>query len=268
MVDMKKNKILIIDDDRTFTTLIKGVLAQKGYDVYIAGNGSEGLNQIRNNFPDLIILDVLMPEMTGYDFVQKIQREDPLLKAVPIIAISARESMKDFFNSWELAFFLKKPFPPEELIMKVEYALDSVERRESGAYLKDSGTGQKALVVGYDEYSISNLNDIISGEGFEVFTAKRETEGIVEAIKLLPDVIVAQFHKIRGIINVPKLREELLEKEVTQKIPFIVVCPVEMESECRRNFLTKQMVVYSSTREMAKKLQRLLQKPLKELNDE
>lgn len=119
---MAPKTILLVDDDRTFTTLIEAKLKGENYNVVIARDGQEGLTVAKEQRPNLIILDVLMPGLTGYEFCKKILDETEL-RNVPLLVISSRRSMQDFFPDWMIHGFIHKPFKPEELLKKVEEAL-------------------------------------------------------------------------------------------------------------------------------------------------
>ena len=120
---MDRKKILVIDDDRTVLALMTSILTKNDYEVITASDGNEALAQVKNEKPGLMILDVLMPTVTGYDFMRKLQDETDEIRKIPIIVTSARESMKDFFEAWSYTSFLRKPFDPNTLLVQVKSAL-------------------------------------------------------------------------------------------------------------------------------------------------
>ncbi|MBI3307541.1 MAG: response regulator [Candidatus Omnitrophica bacterium] len=122
---MAPKTILLVDDDRTFTTLIETKLKGENYNVVVARDGNEGLTAAKEQKPSLIILDVLMPGLTGYEFCKKISDEEEL-KKIPMLVISSKKSMQDFFPDWAIQGFIHKPFKPEELLEKVQEALKNV----------------------------------------------------------------------------------------------------------------------------------------------
>ena len=119
------HKILVIDDDRTVVELVKAALINKNYEVLIASDGNEGLEQVRNNQPDLIVLDVMMPSMDGYVFIRAlralkvIERE----QMMPVIVMTAKEEMEEVFKFEGVKEYLIKPVEPSELIQKIEECL-------------------------------------------------------------------------------------------------------------------------------------------------
>ena len=120
-------KILIVDDEPDLVKMLNRRLASNGYEVMTASNGAEAMARAKDEKPDLIILDVLMPQMTGYQFVQKLREQSDSIKDIPVVVISAKLSMKEFFNPWEIHTFMPKPFEPEKLMSIVDEILHAVQ---------------------------------------------------------------------------------------------------------------------------------------------
>ena len=121
---MKKNEgpqILVIDDEPDVTDLLKYSLELKGYSVHALNNPIEFVSKVRDLSPDLIILDVMMPELDGMQLCQII-RSDPIIKSTPIIFLSARSEVEDRVKGLEHGAddYLTKPFSTEELLLRVE----------------------------------------------------------------------------------------------------------------------------------------------------
>jgi len=117
-------KILVVDDEKDIRNLIKRVLVRAKYDVITATNGKEGLTKLYDSAPDMVILDVNMPEMDGWETCQEI-RKDPLYKHLPIIMLTVRKTEKDQIKGLNLGSdcYLIKPFYPKELIARVKALL-------------------------------------------------------------------------------------------------------------------------------------------------
>ena len=94
---MSGNKVLIVDDDQDFSQLLAFDLKKKGYAVVSAGNGEEGLEKVKTEKPDLIVLDIKMPKMDGYTFVRRLKK-DQQMKDTPLIVLTSYEPMKDMFE--------------------------------------------------------------------------------------------------------------------------------------------------------------------------
>lgn len=122
-------KILVVDDKPELRTLLKSYLSQEGFDVMTAGDGREALFIARQEKPDLIILDIMMPEMGGYEFLRVSGREAD----TPIIILTAKLEENDKVLGLELGAddYLTKPFSPRELTARVRAVLRRVERKNS-----------------------------------------------------------------------------------------------------------------------------------------
>lgn len=124
---MKKeshNKILVVDDDLVITRIASITLQPLGYDVTIASNGKDGIEEARQNRPDLILLDANMPEMTGFEMLEQM-RQDPELRDIKVIMLSGNTEADDISEacSYNILDYVTKPFDPSELREKIEAAL-------------------------------------------------------------------------------------------------------------------------------------------------
>jgi DNA-binding NarL/FixJ family response regulator len=122
-------RLLVVDDDPNLVLLVKDYLEFRGYEVVAASNGLEALEVMRRLTPDLIICDVMMPEMDGYTFVQTL-RSDRATDWIPVIFLSARGQTADRVRGLNMGAdaYLVKPFEPEELVAQVEATLKRTER--------------------------------------------------------------------------------------------------------------------------------------------
>lgn len=122
----RKKRILVIDDEPMIVKMLVNRLQTQGYDVLTAQDGEEGYQKIKQERPDLIISDILMPKMSGYNLVEKLAVETDGTEKIPVIIITARGQMKELFNVWHYRYFLEKPFEPDMLLGKVKEILDGV----------------------------------------------------------------------------------------------------------------------------------------------
>lgn len=118
---MMNNKILIIEDDSDINDLLSEILSREGYEVTKAYSGSEGKLWINSNDYDLILLDLMLPGITGENLIEEIRK----IKVMPIIVISAKTSKEDKISVLRLGAddFIAKPFDIEEVIARVEAQL-------------------------------------------------------------------------------------------------------------------------------------------------
>ncbi|MEG3435803.1 response regulator transcription factor [Pannus brasiliensis CCIBt3594] len=119
-----KKKLLLIDDDPNLILLVKDYLEFKGYVITTAENGREALEILENELPDMIICDVMMPEMDGYTFVKRL-REDGRVSRIPVMFLSAKGQSQDKIAGLNTGavVYMVKPFEPEELVAQVEALL-------------------------------------------------------------------------------------------------------------------------------------------------
>jgi DNA-binding response OmpR family regulator len=121
---MAKYKILVVDDDRNIVDLVRLYLERDGYQVLVAYDGLEALSLARQRRPDLIVLDLLLPEVDGLDVCRILQTESK----VPIIMLTAKTTEEDKLIGLELGAddYVTKPFSPRELVARVRAVLRRV----------------------------------------------------------------------------------------------------------------------------------------------
>lgn len=117
-------RILIVDDDVDSLKLIGMMLARQGYDIAVANNGQQALSRAHSDQPDLIILDIMMPDMDGYEVCRRL-RHDPTTQAIPIIMFTAKTMVDDKVAGFEAGAddYLTKPTHPAELASRVKAVL-------------------------------------------------------------------------------------------------------------------------------------------------
>ena len=127
--ESQKKQLLLVDDDPNLILLVKDYLEFKGYLVTTAQNGREALEILGQNIPDMIICDVMMPEMDGYTLVENI-RLDSRLDWIPILFLSAKGQSQDKIRGLNQGadLYMVKPFEPEELVAQVESSLQQATR--------------------------------------------------------------------------------------------------------------------------------------------
>ena len=124
MVERERPLVLVADDDPDILDLVRFRLERAGYDVVQAGNGEEALQVATQRRPDLAVLDVMMPKLSGYDVTRQL-REQESTKKMPVILLTARVQEADVARGFESGAddYLKKPFSPQELRARVQAIL-------------------------------------------------------------------------------------------------------------------------------------------------
>lgn len=138
--------ILAIDDEKIYHNLIIHALEPQGYQIETAFSGSEGIQKARSINPDLIITDVMMPDMSGYEVTSALRREEKFAHT-PILVLTAQADMQAKLNSFEAGAddHLTKPFVPKELDARIVALLRRVERLK--AVRKESKSEEKARLI-------------------------------------------------------------------------------------------------------------------------
>lgn len=119
-----QKKILIVDDESTFLEALQVRLEANGYSVVSASDGQEGLEKAKEEKPDMILLDVMMPKMNGYQVCREL-KQNPETKGIKIIMLTAKAQESDKFWGQECGTdsYVTKPFENEELLKRIEEVL-------------------------------------------------------------------------------------------------------------------------------------------------
>ena len=171
----KHATILIVDDDDSIRSLLQQELGDAGYLIEEAKNGKEALASIRNHRPDLIILDVMMPEMNGFD-VAAILKNDPQTMDIPIIVLSI---VQDKARGYRIGVdrYLTKPIDTSQLFTEV------------GSLLEQGKSKKKVMVVDEDTTAVRSLTDVLQAKGYLVVESDGK-ELVEKAISTQPDIII------------------------------------------------------------------------------
>ena len=122
MAEKTVKQILCIEDEPEMIDLIRLILGRRGFDVQGAAGGTEGLRMVRANHPDLVLLDLMMPDMDGWEVYQQM-KADEKTKEIPVIVVTAKAQRIDKVLALHIAKvddYIAKPFSPKELIDSVE----------------------------------------------------------------------------------------------------------------------------------------------------
>jgi CheY-like chemotaxis protein len=119
-----RKKILLVDDSRTSLFMERMILRQGPYDLLTAEDGAEAVEQALAERPDLILMDVVMPRMTGFEALRAL-RKSPATRSTPVILVTTRGEPANVEEGWEsgCSDYLTKPIDPEELLAKVRGCL-------------------------------------------------------------------------------------------------------------------------------------------------
>lgn len=121
----KKEMILLVEDNPSISQLVSFKLKKHGYDVHHRANGKEGLEAILELKPDLVILDVMLPSMNGFEILRQMRQSEDIgnTKTIMLTSKNRVEDLEKGFNL-KVEDYIAKPFKPAELIMRIEKALN------------------------------------------------------------------------------------------------------------------------------------------------
>lgn len=180
---MRKDKVLLVEDDSTLSFIVEDALIREGFEVACAPNGDAGLKLFKETSPDIIVADVMMPKMDGFEMVRLIRLTSP---AVPVLFLTARTALDDVVKGFELGAndYIRKPFQILELVVRIRALL---KRNRQGA-AEDSyfsvgdcslDFASQRLSVGGELIELSHTEAVIVDELF------RHPNEVVEARTLM-----------------------------------------------------------------------------------
>ena len=177
---MKKDRILLVEDDSTLSFIVQDALTREGFDVICASNGDSGLKLFKESEPDIIVADVMMPKMDGYEMVRLIRLTAP---AVPVLFLTARTALDDVVKGFELGAndYIRKPFQILELVVRIKALLKRIFQGVIEETKLDIGDcsldfASQRLVIGEETIELTHTEAVIIDELFchpnEVVEAK------------------------------------------------------------------------------------------------
>jgi signal transduction histidine kinase/CheY-like chemotaxis protein len=167
--------ILVVDDDPSIRSLLQQEFAEAGYRVRLAANGREALDRIREEKPGLVVLDVMMPEMNGFD-VAAVLKNDPATMDIPIIILSIVEDQERGFRIG-VDRYLTKPIDTASLFHEVN------------TLLSQGKSHRKVMIVDEDASTVRTLSQVLEAGGYQVVESNG-AELLASAVSVQPDIIV------------------------------------------------------------------------------
>ncbi len=210
-------KILVVDDKEEERYLAETLLKGNGYDVVSATNGAEALEKLRAEGFDMIISDILMPVMDGYQFCREC-KEDKKLRNIPFVFYTAEyieEGDENLALRMEVDRFIRKPIESEEFVKLIQGVFRDVEEAKK----KPVVAGMKILIVEDNEDSRNLLMKQLRAYGHEIAAAADGAEALEQALAQPPDIIVSDIMmpKMDGY----QLCQECKQNDKLKDIPFV-----------------------------------------------
>ena len=197
-------KILVVEDEPDLVLVIVERLKTAGYDVASASNGRAALEYLKANKPDLIITDVIMPELDGFGLFKELQKNAATQK-IPVIVLTARGKMSDTFAAMGVADFLAKPFDDKVLLTTVSKHLPGGKPAPAAATVtvkapaaeapkpKPAATGKKAILVGIDEPVMQSITKQLTEKNYYVEPITDCLQIFAKINTILPQILILEI---------------------------------------------------------------------------
>ena len=152
---MEKITVLLVEDEQTLAMIIKDTLEGQNFIIHTAADGEEGLRKFFDLRPDVLVADVMMPRMDGFEMVRRIRQTD---KQTPVLFLTARSAINDVVEGFELGAndYLKKPFGMQELIIRIKALVG-----KSFLLLQRKSPKKLPFLKSVTTVSIPSLNDLL-----------------------------------------------------------------------------------------------------------
>jgi sigma-B regulation protein RsbU (phosphoserine phosphatase) len=225
MINDEKKSILIIDDDEIIRKLLNHQLKHNNYCVYEASGPSQAFDLLNNNKIDLVLCDVTMDEMNGFDFCKKVRKNENF-RALPFVFVTAKTSIEDKSKALEAGGddIITKPFDVNDLILKVQalirrteiYKVYGVKKNLEQSFSQNTA---KILLVD-DDHSLAKLFQYnLTKAGFECQIALNAEDGLKLAKSIQPDIIISDI--MMPNIDGFQFRRMILADNVLRSVPFV-----------------------------------------------
>lgn len=246
----RRSKILVVEDDRDLALLVRRQLEAEGYNVLLAGSGQDALWLAREEQPQLITLDIMLPDMDGFVVLEQL-KDHPVTGPIPVIIVSI---LSDADQGYALGAvdYVSKPFGEEELVKSVRAAL---------ATGKDEFKAEQIhLLVVDDEPDVAAfLDHALSAVGYQVTCAENGQQALDLVIEMMPDLILLDLRMpvMDGYEVIRRLKGD--ERGEVQRIPIIVMTasPVDKDRDKVRvlglgatQYMTKPLAIESLVAEI------------------
>ncbi len=247
---MALKKILLADDEPAILEILGIRLRASGYEVVFASDGEEVVEKAVVEKPDLIITDVMMPRLTGYEALRKI-RAIPEFYKTPVLVISARESWKNYFSDVLDIEFVAKPYDLKEIVAKIDSMLDN------GKNVKVNS--KMAVVIGVEDLLVFKIKSLLTAIGYDVIVEHTELAAISVIHKKRPKLVIAQFWEDAAILDATKIYAGSIKngEEIT---PVYAYCKEAISLEAKKTFKGDRLITYNDSSSLISKLSSLIPK--------
>lgn len=236
---MNKIKVLLVEDETSLAMILSDTLEAQGFEMRTAHDGEEGLRMFEEEKPDVLVADVMMPMMDGFEMVRHIRKSD---KRTPVLFLTARSAVNDVVEGFELGGndYLKKPFAIQELIVRIKSLCQRAEleakcekrSEENLTGVDDNGKNEKSIDANTEDswleigrYHLNPIEQILQLDGENTELSHREAEILRMLVEHRNDVVESKeillklwgddsFFNSRSLhVFITKLRHKLSDDE-------------------------------------------------------
>lgn len=184
--------ILVVDDDLDILETTKDFLQKRGFEILTATNGLDALNKLKQKIPDLILADVLMPEMDGYAFYKELKK-NIITSNIPVLIITGRGKMEESFKVLGVDGFITKPFTTDNLLSEIEHIFNLAEHKIQTTSRTNHQIANKVLAVGSHKAILEDISFQSKRAGYVIEIALSGADAIAKAIRFSPKIIFVEL---------------------------------------------------------------------------
>lgn len=241
-------KILIIEDEEVLLLTLESKLKKEGYDVITARNGEDGLDLIKKESPDLVLLDIVMPKMTGMEMMEKLKRNESIVAPLIVVISNSGQpvELEELKRLGASDWLIKTNFNPQELVEKVrtllgenlnENSRDEKNEEKSEDFsrvkkVKSKSGAKKILIVEDDRFLRDLMVQKLENENYEVFVAVDGEMGYKKIIEIKPDMILLDL--ILPGINGFEVLEKMKANQDIASIPVLILSNLGQKEDIER----------------------------------
>lgn len=247
-MDNQKKRVVIIEDEKILLELLSKKLRSEGYEVFTAEDGESGLDLIVKASPDIVLLDIIMPKLDGYEVLNALRDKFGESKMPPIIIISNSGQPVEIDRAKDMGardFIIKAQFTPEEVVAKIEKMLGQAREKNQASPFpgtvagpkqapKPAKTEARVLVVEDDQFLGDLLRTKLEKENFTVISAMDGNVGVEKITKERPDIVLLDII-LPGIDGFEVLKRTRTNANMeVSRIPIIMLSNLGQETDIER----------------------------------
>ncbi|OGF20679.1 hypothetical protein A2Y83_05125 [Candidatus Falkowbacteria bacterium RBG_13_39_14] len=230
-----KNKILIIEDEEFLADVLETKIKKEGFEVLVARDGAAGYTQIKNWAPDLILLDILMPHMNGYEVLEKLY--DKKIET-PVIIISNSGQPVELEKIKKLGavdYLVKTEFEPQEVVQKIKKYIENGQKKENESGGDNNNSGKVKVMLVEDEQLLREIcgKKLIIG-GYDVVEVIDGGDVLAKIKKEKPDLVLLDIilPTVNGFEILKQVRSH--EDPIIAKTPVLILSNLGQESDVEK----------------------------------